>query len=118
MKVYNTNGGTKYTDEDLINLTILPIGDASSNIALTIQLNFSGADASYSNEINLHAIVDVDNTEGTYYVFDNYVIEIVPTDSTIAIKVLAIDVSGTVNEIYIGETELTSVNQTISVDVP
>ena len=118
MVVYNTNGGTRYTEEDLINQTTLPIGDASSNVALTIQLNLSGADVSYTNEINLFAVVDTENIEGTYYLFDNYVIELVPTGSSIIVKVLAIDESGNVDEIYLGETELTTVNQTITVEIP
>lgn len=118
MKIYNSDGGTRYSSEDLIDQDILSIGDASSNIALTIRLDLSGTDVSYTGDISFNAVIDLNNEEGTYYIFDNYVIEIVPSGSSIVVKVLAIDKSGTANEIYLGETELDTVNQTITVEVP
>ena len=113
MKIYNTNGGVKYSIDDIIDTSVLTIGNSSLSTDLILKISISFNGVSYDNVIDLIAVVDLDNTDGTYYLFDNYLISITPVEGQVTIKVISIDTGYT---IYVGTTKITAQNQTITIN--
>lgn len=118
MKVFNTSNGNKYTNANLIDTSILQIPDnmlpGQDDVVLVVRIIQQGNNG-YTEEINIHATIDNNNTNGSYYLYNNYKILVTTTDGTVIIKVISID-SGA--QVYYGETKATTVGQVITITVP
>ena len=113
MKIYRTETGVKYTVNDIINQSTLPINNSDiSNTAIVSVLILQNGGAGYEETITLNAVVDENNTEGMYYVVDNYTVSIVPDGQEVIVTVKEFE-SG--NVIYYGTTQVTGANQTITI---
>ena len=113
MKIYNTTNGVKFSSSEIVDQSILTIDSSSLSDTIILTLNIlQEGDNEYSDTTTLFAVVDATNTDGTYYIFSKYVLEIIPSSGTLTIKVTEYS-SGKV--IYVGETQITEVNQTITV---
>ena len=117
MRVYNTTTGIRFSDENLLSLTALPIADG--NISNTTILTFrllSNGNGGYSEDIVLNAVLDTTNEDGSYYVYNGYSINITPgSDTTLTITVKSLSSDKT---IYITNIQLTAVNQVITLPIP
>ena len=112
MKVFADNG-VKITDNNMINVSSLVINNnkLSSDDIITVRIIQQG-NQGYTEDIVIHAIVDNNNLNGTYYLYNSYRISITTADGTVTVKVVSID-SGAV--IYYGETQATTVGQVITI---
>ena len=116
MKIYHSDTGVRYTSDEIISTTSLPIPSSklSSTVILNITMTLEDVD-SYTDTITLVAAVDPSTGTDLYYVFSQYLIEITPTSGSITVKVISTDTGKT---IYIGEVKVTGNNQVIEIDAP
>ena len=119
MKIFNTSNGNKYTLDNLLDTSVLQIPNSQipsgqNDIILVVRVIQQGNNG-YTEDINIHATIDNDNTNGSYYLYENYKIIVTTTDGTVTIRVISID-SGA--QVYYGETKATTVGQVITIPVP
>lgn len=114
MRIYNTANGVRMSEANIINQSNLPIDSSkiSSTGVLTVRL--LQGDGSFTELITLNAVIDHDNTNGIYYLFNDYLITITPTGQEVTVKVTSYS-SGTT--IYYGTTQVTGSPQTIVIPV-
>ena len=113
MKIYNTSNGVRYTSDNLINQSTLPIGTVSTTAILTVRIVQNGGNG-YTEDILLEAIIDQNNLNGKYYIFKDYLITITPNGTDVVITVKSYSSGKT---IYYGATQVTGANQTITIAV-
>ncbi len=111
MKVYNTSTGIRYTSDNLVNQSVLPMGDVSDSVILSVSILQNGG-TGYEEVITLNAVINEDNLNGKYYMFSDYVIEITPSGEDVVIHVVSYSSGKT---IYYGTTQVTGANQTITI---
>ena len=114
MRVYNTTTGIRYSDANLLSLSALPIDNVniSSSAILTFRLLATGT-SGYTELITLNAVIDNNNQNGSYYLYNGYSITLTPSAGgsiTVIVKALNSD-----KTIYIGNTQVTAVNQVITI---
>ena len=76
MKVYNTSNGVRYTSANLISQTVLPIGTVSNTGILTVRILQDGG-SGFDDELLLEAVIDSNNLNGKYYIFNDYLFIII-----------------------------------------
>ena len=110
IKIYHSTTGVRYTNDNIINQSTLTITDGSlpTNVVLSVHIIQQGNDG-YEEVINLIGIIDVNNLNGTYYLYQKYVIDVSTTDGKVTITVTDLDS----NTIYYGETQVTTEGQVI-----
>lgn len=120
-KIYRSSDGNSYNIADVKSPTSLALNgttasgglgwvDPGSTVLLTIYYTMAeGVNASETLTLNL--VIDENNTNGQYYLFNDYAFAITSTGGTINIKVLA---KGT-GTIKINDTTVTKVGQEITV---
>ena len=115
MKIYNSaNNGVKYTVDQLINQNagglVLDANKLSSTPVLVFKLFMAGS-SDYDPCATLIAVVDSNNLNGTYYIFNNFKFELTaPSGGSITIKVSSWDGS---TVIYFATYQVTSGTQEI-----
>ena len=118
IKIYNTSNGYKISTSAMIDTTEsgLPISDSElpTTSILTFKLIQNGGNE-YDDTTLLVAVVDEDNTDGVYYLFDQYKITLTPESGSIRITVIDY-VTG--NTIYFGTTQVTGEDQVITIPAP
>ena len=115
MKVYNTDTGVKYSVTDLLNQTMLSINNSNiSNTQLVNVVIVQKGGNGFEEDITFNAVVDANNTNGVYYLFDEYIVKITPDGEDVIIVVNSYSGSKT---IYYGTTQVTGANQTITIEV-
>ncbi len=121
IKIYNTNTGVKVTDSAMIynaagTTTGLAIDDnsLSNTVILKFKLVQDGGDE-YDDDTLFVAVVDTNNTNGIYYLFNQYKITLTPESGTIKITIQNYT---TGNTIYFGTTQVTGANQVITITAP
>lgn len=125
MRVYKTDGGVRYDADDIIDTSVVTIGNVSNTLVLKISLVQEGLNSSYEFTIDLNAAVDGNNTDGTYYIFSNYIIEVVPVGGQVTIRVLTFNSGNayTADVVYVvtasGNVQITGTSQSpIVITVP
>ena len=113
MKVYNTSNGVRYTSANLISQTVLPIGTVSNTGILTVRILQDGG-SGFDDELLLEAVIDSNNLNGKYYIFNDYRISITPNGADVEIVVKSYSTNKT---IYVGTVQVTGVNQVINITV-
>ena len=89
MKIYNTSNGVKYTVDQIINTTSLPIPTAKlpSTVILEIRLHQDGGDT-YTDDTKLVMVVDTSISDtDVYYKYDNCTIVYTPDTGSITVLV-------------------------------
>ena len=113
MKIYNTSNGVRLSSAEITNTSFLPIGTVSNTAILTVRIVQNGG-AGFEEEILLNAVIDENNLNGKYYIFNDYVITITPDGEDVVIYVQSYSSGKT---IYYGTTQVTGANQTITIEV-
>ena len=112
MKIYNTTSGIKYSVDEIINTSTLPIAEGKLPDTVILEFSFlQEGGSSYDESSKLIMVVDtsISQTE-TYYKFGNYTIVFTPESGSITIKVLDYESSFTVTVYNNGTSQSTDVN--------
>lgn len=114
MKIYNSNGGSRYSDDDILDVTVIPIdGNMMDNGDPIVSFRlFQDNGNIYEDVTSINVHIDLNNHSGTYYAFDNYIISFIPVSgSTILIKITFLATGATV---YYETTLITGAGQEIT----
>ena len=112
MKIYSTTNGIKYGVDDILSTSAILIDDSkmSDDLIVTFKI-FQDGGNTYEDATTIATHIDLNNTNGKYYLFDNYIISFIPTSgSTITIKVTDLKTGATV---YYETTPITGAGQVI-----
>ena len=111
IKVYNTNGGTKYSEEELTDQDNIKTYDESVNTNVLITITCAQEDGvTFTYDWVIEYSVDDTISAGRYYKFDDYKFEVTIEGGTVTIKVIELGDK----TIYIGNTLVTSKGQEIT----
>ena len=114
VRIYRSTNGAVYTSEEYMDQSDLAI--ALNNTSVVASFDYSGLNIDYTLYERLKMIYDENNSNGRYYIFNRYIVEVTVTNGEITFVVTSKD-GNTV--VYINSTELTAYNaqspQTITV---
>ena len=109
MKVYRTENGVKYSTAEIINQSVLAIADSNLSTTKILVINLLQENGiGFTETTTLIADVDANNVSGTYYLFSQYLIEIVPEEGIITVTIKEYVTGKT---IYIGTIAVTGTAQ-------
>ena len=113
MKIYNTSNGVRYTSDEILDTSLLPV-TGSDTLLLTVRVVQNGGHGGlgYEEDILAEISIDPNNLTGTYYMFDDYLITITPNGQDVLVYVKSFTSGRTV---YYGTTQVTGAQQVITI---